>query len=110
MDNNRKIARWAGWERDGGKWYSIPGVGRKETLVLVDETHWLWVAVLLPLIREREIHMDFMVELALEMKIDVRGWMIDLLADGWKLITATPKQFATALTRVIDEEEDGESN
>ena len=105
FDNNRKIARWAGWERDGGKWYSVPGVGRSETPVLVDEMSWLWSAVLFPLIREREIHVDFMVELALEMKIDVRGWMIDLLADGWKLITATPAQFATALVRVIDEEE-----
>ena len=110
MDNNRKIAKWAGWEREDemGVWYSVPSMGRKESPPLVDEMRYLWDSVLFPLIKERNVQMDFMIELANETGIEMRGWGVDLLTGAWELVIAAPSQLAEALMRVIDEEEDAQ--
>ena len=103
INNNAKIAKWAGWERDNG--YFIQEWGGVQYLPLIDEDRSIWELALFPLIKKRMVQMDFMAELMIEMEIESMGWAINLLTGGWELLLATPAQFSRALVRVIEEEE-----
>lgn len=105
MDNNRKIAKWAGWERDNGAWYSVPGIGRTTEPPLVDELHHLWDNVLFPLIEARRKQSAFIEHLCFNI-----GSTLTMTEDElrWRIRLATPTQLAKALVRVINKEREGE--
>ena len=101
---NEKIAKWAGWERDGGKWYDVPGlgkeIGRLHSPPLLDESRFLWDAVLFPLIEERGLANEFAKGID-SLFMEDSGSMYFLV---WCAPTANPVDLARALVRVIDEE------
>ena len=106
MNNNRRIAEWAGWKRedDKGEWWSVPGFGRKPKRPDLGSSNAivLWHSTLFPLIEERGMACDFVDNVTLI----CRGQSVITYGTCtviWRALTATPAQLVEALVRAIKE-------